>query len=785
MRAAAILAATLAALAPGPRAKAQWTLHTSFNGATMAAVAAGKAVAGNSYGLTYYDPAEGLTSTLDKANHLSSSGISAIKGDGDILVVGYANGDIDLVDMAQMTTYNIPELRLSTKHNDKAVNSITPAGSQYYIGFGGGVLEVDGRKAEIKSAWSVTADGADVRGVALTTDHIYAATATGIYRARRDSRLLEDPGQWSLLTSPRGNTLSLAAMTDTVYAAVGRAGGDVTLWKITADGAEATKRLGSYRSMSARGGKLLVTRSGGVDLLGAGLAVEATVTTVGRPDTADAVAKPQFRMAEMIDGKTLAIADNEACLIISDTAGMGKAYKPNGPLSNISSCITAAGDDIYAGGPGRNGELNNQGNPASVSVLRDGVWHSSAKTWADSREPCMVAANPRDPSDVFLSTWGTGIFKIVDCQLDTQFTAGNSTIKDIFGGNRYVRSDAITFDEAGNLYVLACVVDSGVNVMTPEGEWHSYPYGPMGDGSTHSYAAMAAAPNGNIWVASTYMSGTHTSVFNIGGTPESCDDDLYMSTRGDEADKQYVGRIELVDSDTGEAVGDRANAFAIDADGNVWVGMSAGLLVTKDNKTMLQTGSVTFNRIKVPRNDGTNLADYLLDGAYINAIAVDGANRKWIGTDEDGAYLVSADGTQTIRHFTAANSPLPSDKVEGVAIRQSDGEIFFSTPYGIASYKGDATEPSESLASVRIYPNPFSLRHGPGAVSIDRLMGATTLFITDVAGNRVARLTSVGGKATWDGRRPDGRLAAAGIYIVWMTASNGDSEAVGKLLVTD
>ena len=28
--------------------------------------------------------------------------------------------------------------------------------------------------------------------------------------------------------------------------------------------------------------------------------------------------------------------------------------------------------------------------------------------------------------------------------------------------------------------------------------------------------------------------------------------------------------------------------------------------------------------IKIPRNDGTNLADYLLDGVNVRAIAVDG-----------------------------------------------------------------------------------------------------------------------------------------------------------------
>ena len=54
--------------------------------------------------------------------------------------------------------------------------------------------------------------------------------------------------------------------------------------------------------------------------------------------------------------------------------------------------------------------------------------------------------------------------------------------------------------------------------------------------------------------------------------------------------------------------------------------------------------------MKVPRNDGTDYADYLLAGVPVTAIAVDGANRKWVGTQGDGVYLLSPDGVKTIHH---------------------------------------------------------------------------------------------------------------------------------------
>ena len=72
---------------------------------------------------------------------------------------------------------------------------------------------------------------------------------------------------------------------------------------------------------------------------------------------------------------------------------------------------------------------------------------------------------------------------------------------------------------------------------------------------------------------------------------------------------------------------------------------------------------LAIRRPKVPRNDGTSYADYLLASETILSIAVDPSNRKWIATNNSGVYLVNEDGTEILQQFTKDNSPLISHSV--------------------------------------------------------------------------------------------------------------------------
>ncbi|MCI5776678.1 MAG: hypothetical protein MR215_03475 [Bacteroidales bacterium] len=778
-RLAALMAASMV-IATG--AHAQWTSHASLDGTTMATVVGGRLVAGNAQALLVRDTDEGLTQTLTRINYLSQGGITAIGANGDRLVVGYTDGGIDVIDLEDRNTSTIPELRLNSWLTNKSINSVTPWGRFCYMGFSSGIIELDLRRDEIRSTWSVTSTGISVADVALTSEHIYAATASGIYRAKSDSRIQEDVSQWELMSQPKGKTIALESRGDTIFAAIGTLGSNAAIWKIVGDEAKKVATIAQFRDMSESNGQMVITRTGAVEIYGTDWELTASVSQVGEEEAEDAVVTPAFRKGCMTKHGDILIADYNAGLVVTTTSGEGHSYKPNGPRGNTHSRICAVGNVMYVAGPGRSAAYNNQGNPAAMSILRDGEWKQYTKSWSNSREPCFFASNPKDENEVYLSTWGTGVFRVEGDTLGEQYTAANTTLKDIFGGKWYTRTDAITMDKTGNLYVVACEVDSGLNIRTADGEWYAYTYGPFG--GAHSYRAMMMTPNGNVWLTTSGMGGNHFTVFNINGTPETGDDDLYMSNRGVEEDPQYVGSLKLEDAETGELVSQLATAFACDANGDIWVGTQSGLLVTKDNKTMLQTGRAEFNRIKQPRNDGTNLADYLLSGVGISKICVDGANRKWISTSSEGVYLVNADGTETIIHFTASNSPLPSDEVLDMDIRQEDGEVFFVTTNGIASYHADATTPSKDFSSARIYPNPFSLSGTVDYVTIDQIPNGVTIYITDASGARVWRGESLGGTARWDGRRDDGRMASTGVYIAWMTSSDGEMDAIGKILIT-
>ena len=110
----------------------------------------------------------------------------------------------------------------------------------------------------------------------------------------------------------------------------------------------------------------------------------------------------------------------------------------------------------------------------------------------------------------------------------------------------------------------------------------------------------------------------------------------------------------------------------------------------------------------MPRNDGTNYADYLLGGVDITCMAVDQANRKWFGTSNNGVYLISADNMEQIHHFTATNSKLLSNNIESLAINDATGEVFIGTNKGLCSYMSDATATNEEMTqdNVWAYPNP-------------------------------------------------------------------------------
>ena len=221
---------------------------------------------------------------------------------------------------------------------------------------------------------------------------------------------------------------------------------------------------------------------------------------------------------------------------------------------------------------------------------------------------------------------------------------------------------------------------------------------------------------------------------------------------------------------------------AEDVDGNIWAGTSSGPLLLE--KSQIESSNPVYTQVKVPRNDGTNYADYLLAGIDITAIVVDGGGRKWFSTNNNGVYLISADNMTQLQHFTTENSPLLSNTVQAMAINQDTGEVFFGTENGLCSYVSDATKTNEEMTkdNVWAYPNPVNPDY-TGPITITGLSYNADVKILAANGAIVNEGKSNGGTYVWDGCDKKGRRVASGVYMVATATKNGEKGTVCKIAV--
>lgn len=224
---------------------------------------------------------------------------------------------------------------------------------------------------------------------------------------------------------------------------------------------------------------------------------------------------------------------------------------------------------------------------------------------------------------------------------------------------------------------------------------------------------------------------------------------------------------------SGSLPANKINSLAIDQDGYIWFASArgAGYLIPDG---VLEAGRVD---VVLPLYGQRKL----FNNEECTALAVESGNRKWIGT-RTGLYQFNADGTELIRKFTAADSPLPSDHIRALRFEASSGLLFADTPGGMVSYQTDAKAPEEHLGNITIFPNPVRPGYG-GTVGISGLTGQSTVKITDLSGRLVFEGRSEGGLASWNLNDYTGRRARAGIYIVFIVSADGSERQAGKLAI--
>ena len=452
-----------------------------------------------------------------------------------------------------------------------------------------------------------------------------------------------------------------------------------------------------------------------------------------------------------------------------------KTLNPGGPKYNGFAYIQYLNNRLYTvPGMFKSGYADSN-TPGAVQILHDGEWANyqenlSLKTGYDYLDNNVLAVDPRNANHVFVGG-RTGLYEFLDGQLKAYYNKDNSLLQGAMYkgrelGNNYVLINGLRFDNKGDLWILNSQASrENLLRLSADGQMTSFSKPAlMKNGVGGSVLTSMVFDNrNNLWFCNDHWD--YPALFCYQPTT----DKLLSFTRFVNEDGS---NLDLV-----------PHSVMPLSNGDVWVTTTIGPLLLSQS-VIDNPETAVFTQVKVPRNDGTNLADYLLSGIDVTCMAIDGGGRKWFGTKANGVYLISADNMTQVKHITSSNSPLLSDNILSIAINNATGEVFFGTDKGLCSYMSDATTPSDQPSEDKTYAYPNPVKPGyTGPITIVGLSMNADVKIVTTNGVLVVAGISNGGSFVWNGKDQFGKPVASGVYMVESADEDGNNGIVCKVAI--
>ena len=729
------------------------------------------------YAVFYFDKEDNSVVRITKISGLSDIGISSINYNKEYktLVIAYSNANIDLI--KNNTIINISDIKRASILGNKTINDIYFIGPYAYLSCGFGIVVLDVNKEEIHDTYYIGANGGQVNVLGLTKDDhdtLFAATEHGIYLAYAKSSNLANYQSWTKDARMSGQAK---------YGSIASFNGQVIVSKYrTSPPGDSLYRYsnGSWnvwvmdisnpvQHIETNYGKLVISFNYFVKYFDTDFNLINGVYSYdgGSPSPSDAI----FDRAG-----TIWIADNNAGLVSYDVSGNFHKVDISGPLSSLVFSLTSFGEDVYVVPGGRDLSYVPTYNSPQIYHFNNSSW-TNLTAWSDplmgqASDLSTITVDPSDPRRLYSGSWGHGLLELYDNRAVNRYGEWNSTLRHHSASTDTgdVRVGGTAFDSEGNLWVVNSHNNNCISRKSGQ-TWTGYIV-PIINQS--DLGQLIIDHNDQKWVVMRVTTSVSNSllVFKEDKTnPANSKSIMLNSQKG-----------------SGSVPGQAVFALAVDKNGQVWVGTEKGIGVFYNPENIFTGQDFDAQQILVQQGA---YVQYLMENEKVTALAVDGANRKWIGTEGGGLYLFSEDGTKQINHFTTENSPLFSDNILGLTINPKTGEVFIGTDRGLISYKGTATEGTETFENVYAYPNP--VKEGfDGIIGIKGLVvskdsegrnNETEVRITDIEGNLIYTTTSNGGMASWNGKNLDGQKAKTGVYLVTCGADKGKQKIVTKILI--
>jgi hypothetical protein len=733
----------------------QWREHLPYNTAINVCSSNNKVYCATNTSIMYVDLEDNSLHKLSRINGLAETGITVMKKNESTgsVCIGYSNSNIDIISNNKIN--NLTDIKRKNIIGDKSIYNIFSKNNIDYFCCGFGIVAIDEVKKETKETYYIGTSGGytKVTGMADDNSFFYAATSEGLKKAPNSSANLANYATWQNISGSNGlsngaiqdvkfwNNKIIIQKKDSLFQYNG------TSWLLLYTSTKTINQI-TVSNNNLLVAETSITNAGQITILQSNGSIQGTIKQNNVPEVPKECIQVNndywiadfFKGLYKVEGNTFT------------------NYSPNAPIGTASGELFFNNSILYIAAGAVNDAWQYQYNRNGIYKLEENYWSPLWKFNIPAMDTLLdfVTVVAKDNS-IYAGSYGGGLLKI-NKDNSVQVFKQNSPLQAANGDINSYRISGLAIDAEQNVWISNYGSNKNLHVLKPNNTWQSFTIPFILTGGAVAQIVMDDV--NQKWIVAPKNNGL--ICYNSGNDVTNTNDDkwrLYKTGTGN-------GNLPIND----------VQCIAKDKDGIIWVGTAKGIALIQCISDVFSTQGCDA---VLPIVQQDQFAGYLFQNEVVQCIAVDGANRKWIGT-KNGIWLISSGGEKIIYRFSEDNSPLLSNDIKKIAINPISGEVFFATTRGICSFRSTATEAEEVHSNVLVFPNPVPPNY-TGQIGIKGLANGSIVKITELDGRLVYQTKALGGQAVWNGLNYKGVKVNSGAYLVLATSETSNDKVVAKI----
>ena len=678
------------------------------------------------------------------------------------LIIAYTDGVIDVFNVDNQSFEKIDDIARVNEFTSKMINHFELQHNELVVATDFGVVVFDRNQLYVTNSYLNIGEfprGSTVYDVTFYDDSIFVATSQGIASALSSSNLV-DANEWNTKKLSESNNLEVTEVEESNTFLLAISDDSLYSWNNGAWKVLDNQPLNNPSILESYEDEILI---GNINKIQS-ISENNETTDIFVSD------KENITTIRSINSDLL-IGTRENGLI--ELTSSSQIFKPSGPYLNFFS-ETEYKDGILLASSTSQFPQSDPFNSIRGYYIYNNGWENynrNTNTTLDEFSYAMAYTIDITDDDYFIGSWGDGI--AIHSRLNNEirvFDTTNSDFTGISANSSYIVISGIDTDSFNNTWVISFLSDLPLNVYSKESnEWTHFSSLPINNDEL--YFRLFVDSKNKLWIPLIDVSNNGKGLLII---------DTGQNVF-DESDDTY--RKLTLSVDEGNLPDNNVIAIAEDKNGEIWIGTERGIarfifpdFIVSTNNPSEYTAQWLINA------DTSATSRFLLRDINVSSIAVNSANQKWVGSVNQGIWLLNEDGSEIIARFTAENSPLISNNIEDITIDNERGVVYISTDLGLISLVETAKKPVNTLRDLKVYPNPFVYsKHDE--VIIDDLSDQTTIKIVGADGSVFNSFQTKGGRHSWDGLDEYGKELSSGVYFVVAIADNGSEKGIGKIVI--